>query len=94
MWCVAAALLLPPVARADWIPGDYHKMHFPQLPDSDGWDVSMMGRQESGGGDNNTQILADNWKCTETGLVDDVTVTPATDRDGTVVRMTWESAVR
>ncbi|GAA0263522.1 ATP-binding protein [Cryptosporangium japonicum] len=29
-----------------------------------------------------------------TGLVDDVTVTPATDRDGTVVRMTWESAAR
>lgn len=26
-------------ALADWQPGDGHKMHFPQLPDEDGWDV-------------------------------------------------------
>ena len=26
-------------APADWNVGDGHKMHFPQLPDEDGWDV-------------------------------------------------------
>jgi len=27
--------------RADWDPGDGHKMHFPQLPDPEGWDVRI-----------------------------------------------------
>ena len=31
--------LLAGPAFADWLPGDGHKMHFPQLPDEDGWDV-------------------------------------------------------
>ena len=26
-------------ARADWDKGDDHKMHWPQLPDPNGWDV-------------------------------------------------------
>ena len=30
---------LPALALADWQPGDGHKMHFPQLPDEDGWNV-------------------------------------------------------
>ena len=34
--CVA---LLAGPALADWEPADGHKMHFPQLPDEDGWDV-------------------------------------------------------
>jgi hypothetical protein len=39
-----------------------HKMHWPQLPDEDGWDV------------NATQplVLADDWMCSETGWVKDV----------------------
>jgi hypothetical protein len=36
-------------------------MHFPQLPDPNGWDVDMTD-----------YILADDWKCTETGPVDDI----------------------
>ncbi|MBI4717150.1 MAG: hypothetical protein HY763_05040 [Planctomycetes bacterium] len=63
---IAAALpLLPfllPASLADWQPSDGHKMHFPQLPDEEGWDV------------NATQpaILADDWRCSETGLITDI----------------------
>ncbi|MBI4578500.1 MAG: PEP-CTERM sorting domain-containing protein [Planctomycetes bacterium] len=47
---------------ADWIPGDPYKMHFPQLPDPNGWDVKA----------NYSKVLADDWLCTETGPVSDV----------------------
>ncbi|MGB7062239.1 MAG: hypothetical protein WBF13_07790 [Candidatus Zixiibacteriota bacterium] len=48
--------------RCDWQPGDPHKMHYPQLPDEDGWDV------------NATQplVLADDWECSEEGWVKDI----------------------
>ena len=45
-----------------WQPGDDHKMHFPQLPDEDGWDVWAT----------NPVVLADDWTCSETGPVKDV----------------------
>jgi hypothetical protein len=48
------------IAEADWEPGDGHKMHYPQMPDPDGWDI-WFGDQ-----------LADDWLCTETGPVSDV----------------------
>ena len=44
------------IALADWSPNDGHKMHFPQIPDIDGWDVAF-----------NDWWLADDWKCQETG---------------------------
>jgi hypothetical protein len=44
--CLAAFCLLAAVASADWFPGDNHKMHFPQLPDAQGWDVSFDGTIE------------------------------------------------
>ena len=47
---------------ADWVPGDGHKMHFPQLPDEAGWDVNAT----------NPIILADDWMCSETGWVKDI----------------------
>ena len=28
-------------AWADWVPEDGHKMHFPQMPDANGWDVRI-----------------------------------------------------
>ncbi|MBU0717228.1 MAG: hypothetical protein KJ749_03190, partial [Planctomycetes bacterium] len=45
-----------------WQPGDPHKMHYPQLPDEDGWDV------------NATQplVLADDFRCTQTGFIKDI----------------------
>ncbi len=60
--CLAAAGWFVAPILADWVPGDGHKMHFPQLPDEAGWDV------------NATQplILADDWQCSETGWVKDI----------------------
>ena len=60
---VAAALLvgwgLP--AQADWSPGDGFKMHYPQLPNPNGWDVNF------------TKLtLADDWLCTGSGPICDV----------------------
>jgi hypothetical protein len=57
-------LLLLPVTPAlgDWDVGDYHKMHSPQLPDPNGWDVNATYYT----------ALADDWQCSETGTVDDV----------------------
>jgi hypothetical protein len=59
--CVFTLLTLVS-ARGDWAPGDTYKMHFPQLPNVNGWDV------------NATQpvVLADDWQCSETGWVKDV----------------------
>jgi len=39
-----------------------YKMHYPQLPDEDGWDVSATY----------PVVLADDWQCTETGFVKDI----------------------
>ncbi len=47
---------------ADWKPEDGHKMHFPQLPDEDGWDVNATW----------PKVLADDWTCSETGWVKDI----------------------
>ena len=54
--CVAA---LAGPALADWDPEDGHKMHFPQLPDPNGYDVSAY-------------CLTDDWTCSETGPVTDI----------------------
>ncbi|MHC4561773.1 MAG: DUF7901 domain-containing protein [Planctomycetota bacterium] len=61
---LAVALLCVPVL-ADWDPGDYHKMHYPQLPKVDGgWDVMS----------SYYVFLADDWQCAETGYVNDIHV--------------------
>lgn len=54
--------LLAVPALADWAPGDGHKMHFPQLPDEDGWDVKAT----------DPLCLADDWMCSESGEVTDI----------------------
>lgn len=48
-------------AIADWAPGDGYKMHFPQMPDPTGWDVNF-----------HDWFLADDWRCTETGPVNEI----------------------
>ena len=58
---VMVGLLASP-ALADWDPGDDHKMHFPQLPDPEGWDVNF----------SEPKVLADDWRCTATGAVRDI----------------------
>ncbi|MFI5379673.1 MAG: hypothetical protein ACHRHE_10275 [Tepidisphaerales bacterium] len=58
----AAILLLACSAAADWKPGDPVKMTNPQLPDPTGFDVNMTY----------PKVLADDWKCSETGPVSDI----------------------
>ena len=53
--------LLAVPALADWKDGDGHKMHFPQFPDPNGWDIDMTN-----------YVLADDWKCSATGKVSDI----------------------
>ena len=60
---VAVALLaLAGAAWADWDIDDGHKMHYPQLPDPDGWDVNFT----------EPKVLADDWRCTRSGPVSDI----------------------
>jgi hypothetical protein len=49
-------------AGADWEYSDGWKMHYPQLPDSNGLDVVFEA----------PKILADDWKCNNTGPIDDI----------------------
>jgi len=59
---ITASLILIPPTNADWNPEDGYKMHFPQMPDPNGWDADiMMG-----------WTLGDDWKCSETGFVSDI----------------------
>lgn len=53
-------LALP--ALADWDPGDPYKMHYPQMPDPNGWDVWF----------NSPQAIGDDWRCSQTGPVTDI----------------------
>jgi hypothetical protein len=64
---VAVALLLAASAAGDWEPSDGHKMHFPQEPDlysTTGTDVR----------DVTPVCLADDFQCSETGLITDIHV--------------------
>ena len=64
-------LLLATAASADWDPGDGHKMHYPQLPDINGWDVTATATSPAGGGAI-VRHVADDWKGSETGPVLDL----------------------
>jgi len=56
------------IAVADWDPEDGHKMHWPQTPDPNGWDVYCTAGL--------TQwpwiVLADDWECPESGWIKDI----------------------
>ena len=76
---IAAFLALgTAVARADWDVGDVHKMHYPQLPDPNGWDVAFYsewsppGPPVVGGEFWTARGLADDWQCSGTGPVEDI----------------------
>lgn len=58
----ALIVILAAPALADWDEGDGHKMHYPQLPDPFGMDVSFRS----------PQVLADDWQCSQSGPVDDI----------------------
>ena len=56
-------LFVSGMALGDWDLGDYHKMHYPQLPMVDGgWDVKA----------SYYRFLADDWQCSESGPVTDI----------------------
>ena len=57
----ALVLALATGARAHWDETMTHKMHYPQLPDPDGWDVDMTNF-----------TLADDFRCTQTGPISDI----------------------
>jgi hypothetical protein len=62
---VAIAVLLCVLGMpvlADWEPTEAHKMHYPQLPDPNGWDVRFDGLNR----------VADDWQCTESGPVTEI----------------------
>jgi hypothetical protein len=46
-------------AVADWDPGDGTTMHWPQLPDPNGWDINF----------ESPEALADDWQSAESGPV-------------------------
>ncbi len=56
---IAGFITLPVVA--DWFEGEPHKMHYPQLPDEEGWNVNC-----------SYQTLGDDWTCTRSGPVDEI----------------------
>jgi hypothetical protein len=56
-------------AVAHWTLGDDYKMHFPQLPNPNGWDISATTIQNPTGENN---IIADDWQCSGTGPVTDI----------------------
>ncbi|MHC4176641.1 MAG: DUF7901 domain-containing protein [Planctomycetota bacterium] len=59
--------LSPLSAVADWDLGQRHKMHFPQTPDPDGWDVNMTLFGLGG-----SFVLADDWSCAQSGPVSNI----------------------
>ena len=56
------------VAVADWDEGDGHKMHWPQLPDPNGWDVFCTSWSPQ----YPNVILADDWECSESGNITEI----------------------
>jgi hypothetical protein len=61
---VAVALVCSVPASGDWDPGDGTKMHYPQLPDPNGWDVNWFTT--------GPLLLADDFRCEQTGPITDV----------------------
>jgi len=57
-----AVLALGVPAAADWVEEDGHKMHFPQFPDPNGWDVNIC----------TPNIVAEDWQCSQSGPVKDI----------------------
>ena len=58
---VLIVLLTVAPAWADWDQTMPHKMHYPQLPDPNGWDVDVT-----------RGFVADDWQCSQSGPVSDI----------------------
>jgi hypothetical protein len=65
--------LLTRAVRADWVVGDPYKMHYPQLPDLTDMGLDVLATiQQQPVVNPQWKVLADDWKCTESGAVDDI----------------------
>ncbi|MEN6307862.1 MAG: GEVED domain-containing protein [Anaerohalosphaeraceae bacterium] len=53
--------LLSMIAVGDWISTDGHKMHYPQLPNPNGWDVCL-----------GPMTIADDFQCSQTGPITEI----------------------
>lgn len=62
LFVLVAIAFLSVTATADWFPGDGFKMHFPQMPNEEGYNVNATS----------PLTLGDDWQCTETGPVSDI----------------------
>ena len=62
----ASIMILVGPVLADWEPGDPYKMHSPQLPDPNGWDIYTFGEIDT------RLTLADDFLCTQTGPIEDI----------------------
>ncbi len=67
----AVLALAATAARADWMPGDGHKMHWPQMPDLSptGLDVLDTWNYQ---GEDTAKFLADDFLCTASGPITDI----------------------
>jgi hypothetical protein len=61
MWAGLTVMLLTVAVQADWYVYDGHKMHYPQMPDENGWGVDVT-----------RGILADDFMCSQTGFIEDI----------------------
>ena len=69
-------------ALADWDPGDGHKMHFPQLPNPNGWDIEISSYPNPAPPQHE---CADDWQCSESGPVKDIHFWYSVQQDGLTV---------
>ncbi|MEA3476077.1 MAG: hypothetical protein U9R23_06545, partial [Candidatus Cloacimonadota bacterium] len=60
--CLLMIMSLAGFVMAHWDEADGHKMHWPQLPDPNGWDVNATF----------PKVLADDWRCSLTGWIWDI----------------------
>jgi hypothetical protein len=79
-WLTVAGLVMLATAtgaRADWNTGDPHKMHWPQMPDPNGWDVAFNASRTVVNPLGGSYVVftwptGDDWQCSATGAVRDI----------------------
>ena len=59
---VSLVALMSVPASGYWVESMGHKMHHPQFPDPNGWDIHISG----------DCLVGDDWQCSQSGPVDDI----------------------
>ena len=68
---LVALMFAATAALGDWDPGQSYKMHYPQLPDPQGWDVRISEARLQPG-EARQWVVADDFECIEDGPINDV----------------------